>query len=77
MRGMAKVGCQVVWCPNGPQDYGIDRWIDCDTHYNVHQRISHIGNTIKITISPASIVMVAIDYTLIPATPIICSPESS
>ena len=24
-RGMANVGCQVVWCPNGPQDYGIDR----------------------------------------------------
>ena len=21
---MANVGCQVVWCPNGPQDYGID-----------------------------------------------------
>ena len=24
-RGMANVGCQVVWCPNGPQDYGIHR----------------------------------------------------
>ena len=24
-RGMVNVGCQVVWCPNGPQDYGIDR----------------------------------------------------
>ena len=24
-RGMTNVGCQVVWCPNGPQDYGIDR----------------------------------------------------
>ena len=23
-RRMANVGCQVVWCPNGPQDYGID-----------------------------------------------------
>ena len=23
-RGMANVGCQVVWCLNGPQDYGID-----------------------------------------------------
>ena len=24
-RGMANVGGQIVWCPNGPQDYGIDR----------------------------------------------------
>ena len=23
-RGMANVGCQVVWCPNGPQDNGMD-----------------------------------------------------
>ena len=24
-RGMANVGCQAIWCPIGPQDYGIDR----------------------------------------------------
>ena len=24
-RGKTNVGCQVVWCPNGPQNYGIDR----------------------------------------------------
>ena len=24
-RGMAKTGCHVMWCPNGPQDYGTDR----------------------------------------------------
>ena len=24
-RGMAKIGCHVMWCPNGPQDYGTDR----------------------------------------------------
>ena len=24
-RGMAKIGCRVMWCPNGPQDYGTDR----------------------------------------------------
>ena len=24
-RGMAKIGCHIMWCPNGPQDYGTDR----------------------------------------------------
>ena len=24
-RGMAQIGCHVMWCPNGPQDYGTDR----------------------------------------------------
>ena len=33
-RGMANVGCQVVWCPNGPQDYGIARFA---THNDIYR----------------------------------------
>ena len=29
---MAKIGCHVMWCPNGPQDYGTDRQRTLDTY---------------------------------------------